>query len=49
MAETLIFVLQTNKRYVVSFWTFFHISRQPQRIKKNRNHQTFCWCRGIFL
>jgi len=30
----------------------FQISRQPRRIRKNRNHQIFCWCRhcrGIFL
>jgi len=43
------FVLPTKKRVVVSFWTFFQISRQSQRIRKNRSHQNSCWCRSIFL
>jgi len=30
----LIFVLPTEKRLVVSFWTYFQISQQPQRIRK---------------
>jgi len=37
------FVLPTYKRLIVSFWTFFQISRQPQRIRKNQN-----WRRNIF-
>jgi len=43
------FVLPTEKRLVVTFWTFFQVSRQPRRIRKNRNRQNFYWCRGIFL
>jgi len=42
-------VLPIEKRLVVSFWTFFQSSRQPKRIRKNRDHQKFYWCRGIFL
>jgi len=34
-------VLPTEKSLVVSFWTLFQISRQPRRIRKNRNHQKF--------
>jgi len=37
-AEMYTFVLPTEKRLVVSFWVFFQISRQPRRIRKNRNH-----------
>jgi len=37
----LTFVLPTEKRLVVSFWTVFQISRQPKRIRKNRDHQKF--------
>jgi len=44
----LIFVLLIENFLVVLFWTFFQTSRQPQRIRKERNHQNFCWCRGIF-
>jgi len=32
-------VLPTEKSLVVSCWTFFQISQQPRRIRKNRNHQ----------
>jgi len=42
-------VLPTEKSLVVTFWTFFEISRQPRRIRRNRNNQKFCWCRSIFL
>jgi len=42
-------VLPTEKSLVVSLWTFFQISLQPRQIRKNQNHQNFCWCRGIFL
>jgi len=42
-------VLPTEKSLVVSFWPFFQISRQPRQFRKNRNHQKFCWCKGIFL
>jgi len=45
----LIFVLPTENRLVVSFWTFFQISLPPQRIRINRNHQKILLCRGIFL
>jgi len=45
----LIFVLPTKKRLVISFWIFFQISRQPQRIRRKRTTKNFCWCRGIFL
>jgi len=31
-------MLPTEKS-LVSFWTFLRISRQPRRIRKNRNHQ----------
>jgi len=34
-------VLPTENSLVISFWTFFQISRQPGRIKMNRNHQKF--------
>jgi len=34
-------VLPTEKSLLVSFWTFFQISRQPRQIRKNRNHQKF--------
>jgi len=34
-------VLPTEKSLVVSFWTCFEVSRQPRRIRKNRNHQKF--------
>jgi len=37
----LLFVLPTEKRLVVTFWTFFQISRQTTK--------HFCWWRGIFL
>jgi len=42
----LIFVLPIKKRLVVSFWTFFQISRQPRRIRKSRNHQNFLLMQG---
>jgi len=42
-------VLPTEKSLVVSFWTFFQISRQPRQIKRTKNTKNFCWCRGIFL
>jgi len=35
----LIFALPTKKRLIVSFWTFFQISRQSRRIRNNRDHQ----------
>jgi len=31
----------TEKRLEVSFRTFYQISQQPQRIRKNRNHKKF--------
>jgi len=34
-------VLPTEKSLVVSFWTFFQISQQSRRMRKNRNHQKF--------
>jgi len=48
-AKMLTSVFPTEKRLVASFWTIFQISWQPKRIRKNRNHQKFYWCRGIFL
>jgi len=45
----LISELPTEKSLVVSFWIFFQISWQPRRIRKNRNHERFCWCRSIYL
>jgi len=39
----LISVLPIKKRLVVLFWTFFQISWQPRQIRKNRDHQNFCW------
>jgi len=33
-----ILVLPTEKSLVISFWTFFQISLQPRRIRKNWNH-----------
>jgi len=43
--------LPTEKRLVVSFWTFFQISRQPRRIRKTETTKNSCCCscRGIFL
>jgi len=40
-AKMLTFVLPTEKRSVVSVWTFFQISRQSRRIRKNRDHKKF--------
>jgi len=45
----LTFALPTGKRLVVSFWTFFQISRQPKRIRKNRDHQKFLLMQVILL
>jgi len=45
-AKMLIFVLSTEKRLVVSFWTFFLISRQPRRIRKNRDHEKIMLMQG---
>jgi len=47
----LTFVLPLKKHLVpvVSFWTFFQISRQPRRIGKNWTHQNFYWCRGVYF
>jgi len=42
-------VLPTEKCLVTSFWSIYKISRQPRRIRKNRDHQKFFWCRGIFV
>jgi len=46
LVKILIFVLPSKNRLVVSFWIFFQISWQPQRIRKCRNHQKCCWCKG---
>jgi len=48
-AKMLTFLLPTEKRLVVSFSTFFQISRQPKRIRKTETTTNFCWCRDIFL
>jgi len=37
-AKMLTFVLPAEKRLLVLFWTFFQLSRQPRRIRKNWNH-----------
>jgi len=42
-------VLPTENSLVVLFWAFFQISRQPRRIRKNRNHQKCLLMQGIFL
>jgi len=39
-------VLPTEKSLVVSIWAFFLISRQPRRIRKNRNHQKYLLMQG---
>jgi len=38
--------LPTEKRLVTSFWSIFQISRQPRRIRKNRDHQKFLLMQG---
>jgi len=38
--------LPTEKRLVVSFWTFFQIYQQPKQIEKNGNHQKFLLMQG---
>jgi len=45
-AKLLTFVLPTEKRLVVSFWTFFQISQQLRQIRKNRDHQKFLLMQG---
>jgi len=45
-AKTLTFVLPTEKRLVVSFWTFFQISQQPRHIRKNRDQQKLLLMQG---
>jgi len=35
-------VLPIEKSLVVSFWTFFEMSWQPRRIRKNQDHHNFC-------
>jgi len=45
-AKMLTFVLPTEKRLVVSFWTFFQISQQPRLIRKYRDHQKFLLMQG---
>jgi len=40
-AKILTFLLPTEKCLIVLFWTFFQISLQPRRIRKNRNHKKF--------
>jgi len=42
-------VLPTEKHLVVSFWTFFQISRQQGELERTETTKNFCWCRGIFL
>jgi len=44
--KMLTFVLPTEMSLEVSFWTFFQISQQPMRIRKNRNHQIFLLMQG---
>jgi len=40
-----------NWKELSSFiWDIFSNFSEPRRIRKNRNHQKFCWCRwSIFL
>jgi len=45
-AEMLTFVLPTEMRLVVSCWTFFQISLQPRRIRKNPDYQKFLLMQG---
>jgi len=44
--KILTFVLPTEKRLEVSFLTFFQVSRQPRRIRMNRNHQKILLMQG---
>jgi len=37
---------KTEKSLVISFWTFFQISQQTTRIRKNRNHQKLLLMQG---
>jgi len=39
--KMLTFVLPTEKHLVILFLTVFQVSRQPRRIRKNRDHQKF--------
>jgi len=38
--------LPTENRLLVSFWIFLQISRQPRRIRKNRNYQKVLLMQG---
>jgi len=44
--KMLTFVLPTEKSLVVSFWTFFQISQQSRRIRKNLEHKIFWLTQG---
>jgi len=46
-AKMLTFVKLTEKRLVVSLWTFFQISLPPRWSEKTETIKNFCWCRGL--
>jgi len=40
--------LPSEKSLVVSFWTFFQISRNEGDLEITETNTSFCWCRSIF-
>jgi len=50
-AKILTFMLPTEKRLVVSLWTFFKFRYRGNQGELERTETTknFCWCRGIFV
>jgi len=41
--------LPTEKRLVVSFWTFFKFLGNQGELERNETTKNFCWCGSIFL
>jgi len=44
----LTYVLPTEKRLIVSFWTFFKYLSNHSELERTKINKKFCWCRGIF-
>jgi len=47
--KMLTFVLPTEKRLVVSFWTFFKFFGNQGELERTETTKKFYWCRSIFL
>jgi len=45
----LTFVMRTEKRLVVLFWTFFKFLGSQGKLEKTETTKKFWWCRSIFL